>query len=115
MTEMQMYAIMSEDEDYVISGSEDGNVVIWNRENTYIPAINPIYTGYNKDHNGSIETFQPFHGVAVTNAQFAPLSVLQKVSNLLTHYSPPALVKQIIIACSAQGRMNIYYQLVELA
>lgn len=114
MTEIQMNAMMSEDEDYVISGSEDGNVVIWNRVSTYVPMINPLFTGFNQDHNGSIETFQPFNGNAVTNAQFVPLSVLQNTSKSLTCCSPPAIAKQIIVACSAQGKIRVYYQLVEL-
>ncbi len=38
-----MGATMSEDEDYVICGSEDGNLCIWNRVNQYVPVINPMY------------------------------------------------------------------------
>ena len=115
MTEIQMNAMMSEDEDYVICGSEDGNLVVWDAINTYIPSINPAYTGYKKDHNDSIEFFQPFNGVPVTNAQFAPLSILQNASKKLSQSSLPAIAKQIIVACSAQGQINVYYQIIELA
>ena len=36
-----MSATLSEDEDYVICGSEDGCVFIWNKINQHIPAVNP--------------------------------------------------------------------------
>jgi len=109
-----MQASISEDEDYVISGSENGNVVIWNRENCYVPTINPFYTGFSKTHNSSFEYFEPFKGISVTTAQFAPLSVLQQVSQSLQSSKNPSLARQIIIACSAEGQINVYYQLIEL-
>jgi len=40
--EIQMAASMSEDEENVICGSEDGNVYIWDKECKYVPAINPM-------------------------------------------------------------------------
>ncbi len=54
-----MCATMSEDQDFVICGSEDGKVYIWNRFNQYVPEINPMYscdkTG-DVDSRGSNET-----------------------------------------------------------
>lgn len=38
-----MEASISEDEEFVICGSENGKVYIWNRFNQYIPSINPMY------------------------------------------------------------------------
>jgi len=46
--------MMGEDEDYVICGSEDGNVYIWNRVNQYVPAINPMYF---KNSRNSIKVY----------------------------------------------------------
>lgn len=36
-------ASISEDEDFVISGSEDGKLCMWNKVSKYAPAINPAY------------------------------------------------------------------------
>ncbi len=56
----------------------------------------------------------PFAGAAVTNAQFVPLTVLQKVSKCFSTYVPPAVVKQIIVACSNDGQVKVFYQFIEL-
>lgn len=37
-----MAAMMGEDEEYVICGSEDGKVYIWNKVSRYVPTINPL-------------------------------------------------------------------------
>jgi len=38
-----MCAKMSENREYIISGSEDGNVYVWNLISKYVPSINPMY------------------------------------------------------------------------
>ncbi len=40
---LQIRASMTEEGDYIICGSEDGNLYIWERESAYIPNINPKY------------------------------------------------------------------------
>jgi hypothetical protein len=117
-----MSAMISEDEDYVICGSEDGYAYIWNKLNQFVPAINPAYftaftisfTGFKSDHNGSVEYFKPFNGAAVTSAQFVPLVVLQKISHCFTAYSPPANVREVIVVCSNDGQIKVLYQFLEL-
>ncbi len=110
-----MCATLSEDCEHVICGSDDGKVVIWNRKNQYIPAINPAFTGFREDHNGSIEYFTAFTGTATTSAHFVPLEVLQKVSKCFTGYIPPANVKEIIVACSFDGQIKVFYQFLEFS
>jgi len=41
-TEVQMVASINEDEEFVICGSEDGKLCIWNKVRQYLPAINPM-------------------------------------------------------------------------
>jgi cAMP phosphodiesterase len=41
-TEVQMVASINEDEEFVICGSEDGKLCIWNKVSQYAPAINPM-------------------------------------------------------------------------
>ncbi len=125
---IQLCATMSEDQEYVISGSENGNIYIWNTVNKYIPTINPVYccfsfsentiaktlcrfTGYNTDHNESVEYFRPFNGLAVTNAQFAPISVVSRVAKYVEVPELGEKLKNIIVACSYDGLIQIYYQM----
>ena len=106
---------MSEDLDYVICGSDDGKVYIWNRYNQYIPSVNPVFTGFKRDHNESFEYFMAFLGTAATSAQFVPLEVLQRVSKAFTTYDPPANVKGIIVVCSYDGQVRVFYKFIELS
>ena len=57
---------------FVACGSEDGGVCIWSTINTFIPSVNPFYTGYRSDKNASFESFLA-HNDIVTSAVFAPL------------------------------------------
>jgi WD40 repeat protein len=57
---------------FIACGSEDGCVCIWSTINTFIPSVNPFYTGYRSDKNSSFETFLA-HDDIVTSAVFAPL------------------------------------------
>ena len=57
---------------FVACGSEDGSVCIWSTINTFIPSVNPFYTGYRSDKNSSFESFFA-HDDIVTSAVFAPL------------------------------------------
>eukprot|EP00826_Nyctotherus_ovalis_P049581 TRINITY_DN6007_c0_g2_i3.p4 TRINITY_DN6007_c0_g2~~TRINITY_DN6007_c0_g2_i3.p4 ORF type:complete len:111 (+),score=23.65 TRINITY_DN6007_c0_g2_i3:1633-1965(+) len=109
-----MVASISEDEDFVISGSEDGKLCMWNKASKYAPAINPVFTGYNKDHNDSFEYFKPFNGMMVTSAQFAPYNVVQRVARCFLEYEPAGVVKKIIVATSYDGRMKVFYQVIEV-
>ena len=78
--------------------------------------INPNnrFTGYNKDHNDSYEYFKPFDGIMVTNALFAPLNIVQKIFNCFLKYSPPGIVKQIIIGTSFSGSIKVFYQIIDI-
>jgi len=61
-----------------------------------------------------VEYFKAFNGVIATNALFVPLNVLQKVSKCFNNYTPQAHVKQIIVACSYDGQIKVFYQVIEL-
>ncbi|QDZ17522.1 WD40 repeat domain-containing protein [Chloropicon primus] len=56
---------------FVACGSEDGSVCIWSTINTFIPSVNPFYTGYRSDKNASFESFLASDDI-VTSAVFAP-------------------------------------------
>ena len=76
---LQIGASVSEDEENIVCGSEDGYAYVWNTKNDYVPAINPRFSGYKKEKNHSIEFFAPFEPEmsVVTVALFAPLALLQ--------------------------------------
>ncbi|KAK2962236.1 putative 2-deoxy-glucose resistant protein 2 [Blattamonas nauphoetae] len=65
----QLTASSSMNDEFVISGSENGNCYIWDRYPRYIPAVNPAFTRHRRDH---IETAQFFkaHDENCTNAFF---------------------------------------------
>ena len=52
-------------------GSEDEHVYVWSTVNSFVPSINPIYTGYRRDKHSSYEQFAAQHDIA-TVALFAP-------------------------------------------
>ena len=75
-------------------------------------ALPASYTGFNTDHNGSFEYFAPFGGVAVTSAQFVPSTVLEQVNESLEEAY--LRVTSIIVVCSYDGTMQVYYQFVRI-
>lgn len=64
--------------------------------------------GRSATHNGSFEYFQPFGGVMVTNALFAPSNVLGNVAEM---YGALVKVQQIVVATSFNGQIKVFYQL----
>eukprot|EP00899_Mesostigma_viride_P012407 jgi/Mesvir1/21167/Mv08927-RA.1 len=67
----QIRASFSTYGDFIISGSEDECVYLWSTANSFVPSINPMYTGYRKDKHVSYEYFNA-HDNVVTVAIFAP-------------------------------------------
>ena len=55
-------------------GSEDENVYVWSTINSFVPSINPIYTGYRRDKHSSYESFAAQSDIS-TVALFAPEEV----------------------------------------
>ena len=82
---------------FVACGSEDGSVCIWSTINTFIPSVNPFYTGYRSDKNASCEQFLA-HDDIVTSAIFAPLSddVTGRVSRNLGIAPPTAAAEALV-------------------
>ena len=82
---------------FVACGSEDGSVCIWSTINTFIPSVNPFYTGYRSDKNASFEQFLA-HDDIVTSAIFAPLSddVTARVSRNLGIAPPTAAAEALV-------------------
>jgi len=62
--------------------------------------------GRNSARNDSFEYFEPFGKIMVTNAQFAPSSVLQRVARTYKQ-----VILQVIIITSFNGHIKVLYQL----
>jgi WD40 repeat protein len=75
--ESQISASFSPNGEFIISGSEDFSVYIWNVNNDYFPN-QKIFSNYKKDKNVSYETFSD-HQSIVTNAIFAPFDYWSRV------------------------------------
>lgn len=67
----QIRASFSPGGGFVICGSEDGHVYMWSTINTFIPSVNPAYTGFRREKNDTYESFQS-HDDIVTVSLFAP-------------------------------------------
>jgi hypothetical protein len=70
----QIRASFSPGAEVIVCGSEDENVFIWSTENSFVPSINPIYTGYRRDKHSSYEQFAAQSDIT-TVALFAPQNV----------------------------------------
>tara|TARA_B100000767_G_scaffold181503_1_gene169432 strand:+ start:158 stop:1309 length:1152 start_codon:yes stop_codon:yes gene_type:complete len=67
----QIRASFSPGAEFIVCGSEDEHVYVWSTVNSFVPSINPIYTGYRRDKHSSYEQFAAQHDIA-TVALFAP-------------------------------------------
>jgi len=107
-TSLPMCASSDNNNTHIICGSEDGNVYIWNKVSTYVPSINPIFTLFKKDRNGSIEFFKPFQEkkMAVTCALFLPMNVMKPTMQKFGLYD--IIVGSVFIACGMNGHMRIF-------
>mmetsp|Transcript_1600 Transcript_1600/g.3523 ORF Transcript_1600/g.3523 Transcript_1600/m.3523 type:complete len:757 (+) Transcript_1600:184-2454(+) len=82
---------------FITCGSEDGCVYIWSTINSFIPSVNPFYTGYRRDKNASFEAFLA-HDDIVTTALFAPQSTRRTSSpSLLPGMAPPTKAAEALV------------------
>ena len=72
----QIRASFSPGAEFIVCGSEDEHVYVWSTVNSFVPSINPIYTGYRRDKHSSYEQFAAQQDIA-TVALFAPDKVRQ--------------------------------------
>ena len=70
----QIRASFSPGAEFIVCGSEDENVYVWSTVNSFVPSINPIYTGYRRDKHSSYEQFAAQCDIT-TVALFAPRGV----------------------------------------
>jgi WD40 repeat protein len=70
----QIRASFSNAADFIVCGSEDENVYVWSTVNSFVPSINPMYTGYRRDKHSSYEQFAAQADIS-TVALFAPPEV----------------------------------------
>eukprot|EP01080_Neovahlkampfia_damariscottae_P007493 gene7493-11816_t len=76
--ESQISGSFSHDGKFIISGSEDNSVYIWNTDNEYFSTS--LFSKVQKDKNISFESFSD-HSSIVTNAQFPPFDKYSKKGN----------------------------------
>jgi len=106
---MQIKASFSEDDKYVICGSENGRVFIWN---THEFSTN-LTSGLRRDRNNSFESFVASGGdpAIVTVAQFVPSNSVRHAlrksidPNIETS---PEYVNAMIITADYNGTIRVY-------
>jgi WD40 repeat protein len=72
----QIRASFSCDGDFLVCGSDDGWVYLWDAANPHIPVANPTYKSHRRDKNGCYECFHAANDI-VTVAIFAPNGVMR--------------------------------------
>ena len=104
----------SDDSCYLISGSEDGLIYIWNDDsNSLDDILNSSSTGGSKggdkNRSASFETFMPVSKKCViTTAQFAPICVFTKMVNKYGISYNQKIVKNVIVATTIDGQLKVY-------
>lgn len=101
-------ASLSDDKMLIISGSEDGRIVIWNNE---------YMITKNKGRTNSYAQFRIFpkkEKVNVSCALFASNEICHLISSFMGKYSPPEIVSNIIIASTSTGKIKIFYNFHEI-
>lgn len=115
---MQIKASFSEDGHYVIAGSENGSVYIWNATSQYTSMISSHLNGFKKDRNTSYESFPAtdMSGVnppIVSVAIFAPTSAVVLASNgtlFDSLLSPSTSVNKMIVAADYSGKIRVFHR-----
>ena len=105
-------AAAKQDGAYIICGSENGKVYIWNRRSDFVPLVNPgLFSKYDPTHNRSYETFIPFTAKdKVLSAFFVPDTIINKLnSHLLKYFEQPMTIKCMIIAIGQMGNISAFY------
>lgn len=106
----QIRASFSDDGEYIIAGSEDHRVFIWNAENRYRQARS-LFSRTPSHHVKSCEYFQA-HSKAVTAVVFAPSAVRNRLQSVglrpVLGGGGESAEGQIIAAVDLNGRVRIY-------
>lgn len=111
---MQIRASFSEDGNFVISGSENGNVYIWNATSQYTSMMTHL-NGFKKDRNTSYEYFnatdvsQPNGTPIVTVAVFAPSSAVMSAYKAKGEaITREAAMNKVIVTSDYSGKIRVY-------
>lgn len=92
----------------VISGSENGNVYIWNTYCTWAPKINPFFSRKKNFKNYSYEFFPLTNNKSNTIAIFAPEKVLKEVQSKYRLSRSDKIITHIIITI-CEGKLKVLY------
>ncbi|OMJ70080.1 hypothetical protein SteCoe_32020 [Stentor coeruleus] len=93
---------------HVISGSENGNVYIWNLFSKYVPKFNPIFTKKKRYKNSSYEFFSIENHKMHSYARLAPEKIVIEVQKRYAAAKQNWLVNNIIIV-SIRGSLLVFY------
>jgi WD40 repeat protein len=91
---------------HVISGSDTGEIFIWNQLNSYAPRDKCWYRIFNRDRNSSFESFKAGRAKVVTCALFGPVEMLRRVQE--GEALRGSLVSHIVVATNSECRLKVW-------
>ncbi|CAG9312939.1 unnamed protein product [Blepharisma stoltei] len=99
---------------HVISGSENGNIYLWNTYCTWAPKINPIFSRKKNFKNYSYEYFPVSKNKSFCSAAFAPDKIVKDVQNRNKRARSDSIVTHImVVAC--EGKLQVFYNKFRIA
>lgn len=93
---------------HVISGSENGNVYIWNLFSKTVPKLNPLFTKKQRYKNSSYEFFSVDGAKAYSYARLAPEKIVDDVQRRCNAAQENYIVNNIIIVAK-KGFLLVFY------
>jgi len=98
--DIPLYAMLSELGEYILCGSEDKRVYVWNTVNAYGGGW---FGGARKDRNESYESYEA-HDAMVTATCWAPFAV----RGLVAESGPEPMQGQLILSADYDGMIKVF-------
>jgi WD40 repeat protein len=112
---MQIKATFSEDGSYVISGSENGNVYLWNATTQHTSSLSHHLNGFKKDRNSAYECFpatelnQPTNPPIVSVALFVPSAAVTLAARGTPHERANG-ANMMIVTADYSGKVRVFHR-----
>lgn len=98
---------------HVISGSDTGEVFIWNQLNIYTPRDKCWYRIFNRDRNSSFEYFKVGRAKTTTCAIFSSAEMLRQVREIAATRNES--VSHVVVVTDSDCTLNVWFNVFRVA